>query len=398
MTFEYHRRALDSIAQGSLTNSKRPETLIKGISPTHAIKGNMARLLGCDGRWYIDYICALGTNLFGYANPHIINAVQKQLYDGTLFSLGSTLEVECAELIKNHVRFVSKVRFLKTGTEACNAAIKIARAHTGRDKVLSAGYHGWGDDFVSISPPGIGVPRRTFIEPLLSLDQIKTDIAAVIVEPVITDYSQKRVDWLTQLIDKCHKNDTLVIFDEIITGFRWPNYSFAVDVGLKPDIILFGKAAGGGFPLSIVGLGQNIGEDAEWFVSGTHAGDLIALRAMQKVFEILTSTYRIKDLWKDGQMFLDEFNSLWPDRIRIDGYPTRGVFVGDDMVKAMLWQEAARAGILLGPSFFYGFQHIEHRQVVLSTFRDIIQKIRNNQVTMLGQMPSSPFAQKVRSQ
>jgi len=397
MSFEWHRRALDSIAQGSLTNSKRAECLVKGVYPTHIVKGNGAILEATDGKRYVDFVCALGSCLFGYANPHIINSVQAQLYKGWLYSLGSTLEVECAELVKREVQFCSKVRFLKTGTEGCAAAVRIARSHTGRDRVLSAGYHGWTDDFVSLSAPAHGIPKRSHIESLTSLDQIKDDVACVIIEPITTDYSPRRVQWLNLLVEKCKKNGTLVVFDEIITGFRWPKLCFSLDKGFQPDILLLGKACAGGLPLSIVCLKEGIGDNQEWFVSGTFAGDLLALSALHKTFELLRNVYKIDDLWREGGYFLEEFNELCPDRVKIDGYPTRGVFVGDDLFKALLWQEAAKAGILLGPSFFFGFQHIDHRRVVMSSLRDIVQQIKLNKVRLEGEMPTSPFAQKVRS-
>lgn len=396
MSFDYYRRAQDCIAQASLTNSKRPECFIKGITPTHVTHGNGAWLFSPDGKKYLDFVCGLGSNLFGYANPYITNAVQSQLYKGTVYSLGSTLEVESAELVKGNFPFIQKLRFLKTGTEACMAAIRIARAHTERLKVLSSGYHGWSDSFISLTPPSLGVSLDKHIENFTSLDQIKTDVACVIIEPIMTDHSTKRLEWLKLVVEKCQKNGVLVIFDEIITGFRWPKLSFANDSGIYPDIILLGKACGGGFPLSIVGLGKGIGHGKEWFVSSTFAGDTIALTAMNKTFEVLKNIYKIDDLWREAGYFLEEFNELWPEKIKLEGYPTRSVFVGDELTKALFWQECARAGILVGSSFWFGFQHMEHRHFFLSSFKDIIQNIKTGSVKLLGEMPTSPFAQQLR--
>ena len=396
MAFEWYRRAHASIAQGSLTNSKRVETFVKGVTPTHAIKAQGPYIWAVDGKRYIDFCCANGTNLFGYAHPAIKQVIENQLDNGWLFSLGSTMEVECAELVKNNVPFVKKVRFLKEGTTACATAIRIARAHTGRDRILSSGYHGWHDDFVSLSPPAFGIPKRNFIESFNSLDQIRTDVAAVILEPVVTDHSVKRQEWLKLVVDKCKKNGVLVIFDEIITGFRWPRLSFAADSGIHPDIILLGKACASGLPLSIVGLAQGIGDDKEWFVSGTYHGELLSLAVMKKTFELLNGKYKMEDLWRDGDQFIQEFNAIWPEKIKIDGYPSRGVFVADQHFKALFFQETHKAGILFGPSWFYGFQHIGIRDGVISTCKDILQRIKNNQVRLEGEMPASPFAQKQR--
>lgn len=395
--FEWYRRAHRSIAQGSLTNSKRVETFIKGVTPTHATHGEGAYLIGIDGRKYIDFCCANGTSLFGYGHPLIRQAIEAQLKRGWLYSLGSTMEVECAELVKDRVPFVRKVRFVKTGTEACLAAIRIARAHTGRGRVLSHGYHGWGDDFVSLCPPALGVPGRDHIEPLQGLDQIDRSVAAVIIEPIITDHSEDRKQWLIELIKKCRENGTLVIFDEIITGFRWPGLTFSRDSGIHPDIICLGKAMAGGLPLACVGLAEHIGDDKEWFVSSTYAGELLSLAAFKKTCEMLHNKFKLEELWRDGSQFIEQFNAIWPEKIKIDGYPTRGVFAGDPTIKALFWQEAVKACLLFGPSWFYGFQHLGMRETVIGTCRDILIRIQNNQVALAGEMPSSPFAQKVRA-
>ncbi len=395
MSFEWYRRAHTAIAQGSLTNSKRVETFIKGVTPTHATHGDGAYLHCIDGKRYIDYCSANGSSIFGYGHPLIKQAIINQMAKGWLFSLGSTLEVECAELVKGIIPFARKARFFKEGSTACAAAVKIARAHTGRDRVLSSGYHGWSDDFISLTPPALGVPKRSSIELLTSMDQIKSDVACVIIEPIVTDYSAKRIEWLQELIRKCKVNGTLVIFDEIITGFRWPKFSFSAWSGVYPDIICMGKACASGLPLAFVGLAEHVGDNKEWFISGTYHGELLSLAAMKETHRMMMNKYRLDDLWKDGQAFLDRFNQLHP-HLKIEGYPTRGVFKGDDMTKALFFQETHKAQILFGPSWFYGFQHRGLNDLVLSTCADIFNKIKTGSVQLTGEMPSSPFAQKVR--
>jgi glutamate-1-semialdehyde 2,1-aminomutase len=397
MSFEWYRRANASIAQGSLTNSKRVETLIKGVTPTHVTHGEGPYLYGVDGKKYIDFCCANGTQIFGYGHPAIRGAIESQLKSGWLYSLGSTREIEAAEIVKNHTPFVKKVRFLKNGSDACEAAVRIACAHTEKSKVLSSGYHGFNSQFVSLTPPAVGIPKQAHIESFTTLDQIKTDVACVIIEPIETDHSAKRLEWLQSVITKCKENGVLVIFDEIITGFRWPKYSFSAWSGIHPDIICLGKAAGGGLPLSILGLAEHIGDKHDWFVSSTAAGELLSLAVLKKTYEMLHNKYKLDELWSDGQHFLDQFNSLWPEKLKIEGYPTRGVFKGDQLVKALFWQESHKAGILFGPSWFFGFQHRDLRDSVISTSRDIIQRIKTGHVVLEGEMPTSPFAEKQRS-
>jgi len=387
---------MDAIHNGALTNSKRPSCFVQGIYPTHVTRGEDCFLYDVDGKRYIDFIAALGTNLVGYSNPQLNEAIVKQLQKGTVYSLSSTLEVEAAEKLKELFPFVGKVRFLKTGTDAASASLRIAMAHTGRSKVLSHGYHGWSDAFVSLTPPGVGVPPQPNMLTLSSLDQIDETVACVIVEPVITELTSDRTQYLAALKEKCKLNGALLIFDEIITGFRFPNYSYSAFSGVHPDIILLGKCIGGGLPLSVVATKPGIGEGKDWFISSTFAGDTIALAGMMKLIELLKNKFSLQTLWEFGARFQQEFNAIAPEIIKIDGYPTRGVFVASQLNKGLFFQEACRAGMIFGPSFFYNFSHIKMNEIVLSSCTDIITRIKNKQVTLEGELPKAPFAQQVR--
>jgi len=397
--FSDQRRANLSIAQGALTNSKRPEIFVKGVYPTHVIRGRGCFLWDTAGRKYVDFVCGLGSNLLGYAHETITSAVISQMGAGTTLSLSTVLEMEVAERIKGLVPFIDAVKFLKTGTEACMAAIKIARAKTGRRLVLSDGYHGWSDPFVSLTPPAAGVvpdSKSLCVAKLTDFSQITPSVAAVIVEPVVTDWSAERRRYLEQLRAACDRAGALLIYDEVITGWRWPSYTVAQAWGVTPDLICLGKAIGGGLPLSVVGGKYAVMNGSEYFVSSTFAGDQAALAAANSVMALLGGRYSLSRLWEQGAAFLERFNRLWPDAVKIVGYPTRGAFQGDAGVKALLWQEACRAGILLGPSWFYCFPHIDEQEAVLGTLADIMKRIRAGQVELKGEPPRSPFAAQVR--
>lgn len=127
--FEYWKRAQDSIAQGALTNSKHPSSHVFGIYPTHVTGGSLGYLYGVDGQKYKDYICGLGSNLFGYSPPGLVAELGKHLGGGFSHSFPCTAEVETSEKLKTMFYFVDKFKFLKTGGESCLAAIKIARAY-----------------------------------------------------------------------------------------------------------------------------------------------------------------------------------------------------------------------------------------------------------------------------
>jgi glutamate-1-semialdehyde 2,1-aminomutase len=395
--WEYYKRAQTVIAQGALTNSKRVECLVKGVYPTHLTRGLGCKVWDTEGRSYIDFICGLGTNILGYADTEIAQAISDQLRNGVSLSLGTPLELTVAEKVKEIFPFVDQVKFLKTGSEACQAAIRIARAKTGRETILSAGYHGWSDEFVSLSPPALGVPRvHSQTRHLDSEVQDLKGVAAVILEPIVTDFSHERIDWLRRLKERCKQAGTLLIFDEVITGFRFPKFSAANHYGIEPDLICLGKAIANGMPLSVVAGKKEIMSCGEYFVSSTFAGETLSLASARKTMTLLQTKYDLNELWIEGARFIKNFNELWPGQLAIQGYPSRGVFVGDLMTKALFWQEAVRAGLLFGPSFFFNFKHIEYVDAVLGTCKDIISKIQSQNVKLEGELPQSPFAQKVR--
>ncbi len=397
--FAFHRRAQDCIAQGYLTNSKRPESLVKGVFPTHVARGQGCYLWDFSGNKYLDFICGLGTNLLGYSHGRVNAAMIDQMGHGATHSFATHVELEAAEKLKEMFPFVDAVKWLKTGSEACSAAIKIARAKTGRDWVISEGYHGWHDDFVSLTEPAIGVaPRLQEGRKISKLDitEIDAGVAAVIVEPVITDYSPERVAWLQNLREMCTKHGVMLIFDEVITGFRFPKYSVAGWTGIIPDLICLGKAIANGMPLAAVAGKYDVMNGAEYFISSSYAGETLSLAAAKMTMTLLQTKYDLEWLWGHGKRFLDQFNAMWPEKLWIEGYPSRGAFKGDPLVKTLFWQEACRAGIIFGPSFFLNFPLCEEYPNIMGALKAIVERIRLGEVKLLGEMPQSPFAQRVR--
>jgi len=390
-------RAQNCIAQDVLTNSKHPRSHVNGIYPKQVRGGVGSHLYDLDNNKYLDYICGLGANLVGYGNETVNAAIIKNLYGGFSHSFPTHHEVECAEKLKQIFTFVDKFKFLKSGSEACTAAIRIARSATGRDVVLSEGYHGWHDDFVGLTPPASGVPKRDFVKTLKSLKDVTKKVAAVIVEPVIVDNSRERIEWLKALKERCDETGVILIFDEVITGFRYKDYSCASNFNIYPDLIIIGKAMANGLPLAAVGGKKEI-MDGNYFISSTYAGEVLSLVACQAVVDLMQrkSDFNINYLWAEGQHFIDEFNKFLPEKIKIVGYPTRGVFEGDELTRALFFQECAKARILFCKSWFYNFAHISHNEEVLAYIEQILFKIKQGNVQLEGDMPSSPFAMKVR--
>lgn len=392
-------RADLAIAHGALTNSKRPSCFVKGVYPTHLARGLGVELFDTSGKRYVDFICGLGTNLIGYADGEIATAIYDRALKGASLSLSSTVEVEAAEKMKEVFPYLDRVRFLKTGSEACSAAIRIARAVTGRHMILSEHYHGWHDAFVSLTPPALGVPHHQEIAPLTRrADVYPESVAAIIVEPISTDASTKRIHELIELREWCDKHGALLIFDEVITGFRHPKHSASVHYGVKADLSCFGKAMGNGMPIAAVGGSKAVMEGADYFVSSSYAGETLSLAAAIKTMTLLQTKYDIQHLWEKGAYFIERFNKLYPEALTIEGYATRGVFKGNDMTKALFFQESCKAGMLFGPSFFVAFPHMALFDQILENCRDILLNIKLGRVRLEGEMPKTPYAQKVRNQ
>jgi len=359
------------------------------------MKGIGAHIIDDKGKKWLDFTCGLGTNLFGHGNTAIVAAVDKAIRGGVTFGINSGLSVELAEVIKGKFPFIDKVRFLKSGSDGCSAAVRIARAFTGRDEIISEGYHGTHDTFVALTPPAKGVPHclKDCIHKMGGR-LIDETVAAVILEPVITDYSPARKAWLQQVRDRCTETGTILIFDETITAYRFPGLCVAKYFGIEPDLIVMGKAIAGGLPLSIVGGKREIME-TDYFISTTWGDDNVAVSAALAAAKLVSSDYKPQHLWDRGASFLEKFNAISPN-IKIEGYPTRGVLNASPHIKALFMQEACRAGMIWGPSWFYNLALDRERGNVLDLCTLIMRRIDANQVVLEGEMPSSPFAEKVR--
>lgn len=383
-------RAKASIAQGSTTFSKRSDQYIEGVSPTHAISGYgpamVVETLQGNQEIMIDMVCGLGSNLLDVRNN---------------FSLPSTQEVVLAERIKALFPCIDKVKILKTGTAATDAAVRIARAYTGKSLVWGTGYHGSSDLWVSVEDPGVGTffqfyQKFTNLENLvenLRMISVNEGLAAVIIEPVQLDMGVRPL--LEEIRRLCAEKEIILIHDEVITGFRFLDYSVSNHFGIQPDLICLGKALGNGAAISIVGGRDEIMETEGLFISNTHNGELSGVVAALQTLDFLTRE-KISDLWDRGEAFQFAFNKLTP-KIKIVGYPTRGEWRGEDEFKALFMQEMSKRGYFIGRAFFITHAHTaEILSQCLTVASDVVARIDAGLVKLEGLAPRPIFVRNAK--
>jgi glutamate-1-semialdehyde 2,1-aminomutase len=282
-------RALRVIPLGAQTVAKSINQFPRGASPFFAARARGGHVWDVDGNEYIDMINALASITLGHCDPDVTNAVEKQIGEGTIFSLSHILEAEVAELICDMVPCAEMVRFGKNGSDATAGAIRVARAYTGRDHVLFSGYHGWQDWYIGATSCNKGVPNdvRNLTHsfpyndlPALerTLAEFEGKVAAVIMEPMHA--VEPKPDYLKEVSTMAHEAGALFILDEMITGFRIDRGGAQSKFGITPDLATLGKGLANGYPLSaVVGKREIMREMEEVFFSLTMAGETLSLAA-----------------------------------------------------------------------------------------------------------------------
>ena len=376
------QRARRVIPSATQTLSKGPSQFVQGVSPVYFERGRGCRVWDVDGHEYIDWAMALGPMILGYADPEVDAAVARQLRDGPTFSLMHPLEVEVAELLTQVIPSAEMVRFLKTGSEGNSAAVRIARAYTGRDKIATCGYHGWHDWSAATLPLRRGVPagvRQDIVEfeynnlPALErcLAEHAGQIAAVILEPMCLQWPKD--GFLKHVRRLAHEHGALFVLDEVITGFRWALGGAQQYFDLRADLSIFGKAMANGLPLAAVVGRRDVMAvlDDGAFVSLTHGGETLSLAAAKATIEKLRDRGIIGQLWERGQRLWEALSELLVrhellEWLRLEGptcrfavvpLPGRGVDVL--LVRSIVQQELMRRGVFFGGAHVFSAAHDE---------------------------------------
>jgi len=373
-------KALQLIPGGSQTSSKRPSAFAPGAYPIYVDRGKGCHVWDVDGNEYIDYVLALGPLTLGYCYPAIDEAVKRQLEKGIIFGLLHPLEIEAAEAITEVVPCAEMVRFFKTGAEAISAAVRVARAYTGRDKVATYGYHGWHDTWActSASPAGDGIPAvlKDYVHPFnyndfdspaslkAVLEQHPNEFACIVMEP-ISYWERPKETYLQRVKELAERHGALLVFDEIVTGFRLALGGAQELLHITPDLAVVGKGVAAGMPLSaVVGRRKYMERMTDLLVSITHGGEALSLAASVAAIREYKEKGVQAYLWQRGEEFMNAMNELALEAgvsMEWGGYPPMPMYkfnvddpsLADDLMTLWL-QENARRGILYrrgGPAY-----------------------------------------------
>jgi glutamate-1-semialdehyde 2,1-aminomutase len=278
-----------------------------GGDPLFITKGNGSKFWDVDGNEYIDYIGSWGPHLFGHNPPFIIGALKSAIENGTSFGAPTELEVEMAKIITELVPSVEMVRMVNSGTEATMSAVRAARGYTGREKFIKfeGCYHGHADYFLIKAGSGaltLGVPTSPGVTKGIAADTLladyndinsvkklissnKNEIAAIIIEPIAGNMGVVKVKdgFIKELRAICDEEKIVLIFDEVMTGFRVAAGGAQDILGVKPDLSTFGKIIGGGLPVGAFGgkreIMEKIAPSGPVYQAGTLSGNPLAMAA-----------------------------------------------------------------------------------------------------------------------
>jgi glutamate-1-semialdehyde-2,1-aminomutase len=376
-SLELWEKAKELMPRGTQTMSKAPDQFVLGVHPIYLERGKGCKVQDVDGNWYIDYPCALGPIILGYDHKRTIDAIAKQAKKGITFSLMSPLEVELAELLTGIIPCAEQVRYAKNGTDATLAAVRLARAHTGKEKIAKADghYHGWGDWHAASTVRDYGIPKvlkdyvKTFkyndLESLRVLLETETDIAGVIIEPVSLDAPAP--GFLEGVRELCTKHKVVLIFDETITGFRWALGGAQEHYKVVPDIATFGKAIANGMPLAVIAGKKEFMKQFDFiFFSMTFGGEACSLAA---AIETVKELKELKDeiyphIWRTGNRLATAFNDCVAE-LGLKGEmfgcdPRHNIrFTEEDAsgCRDLFHQEVVKRGVLMGTQIYTGWAH-----------------------------------------
>jgi len=387
-----YERALPIMTPVTQTLAKGPGQYINGVAPKYLKKGKGSRVWDVDGNEFLDYNMAIGPLSLGYCYPRVDEAIIEQLKDGIAFSMMHELEVVLAELVHEIIPNAEAIRISKTGADVTSAAIRVARAYTGRKKVLCCGYHGWHDWYISVTSRSSGIPEE--IKELTStfeyndLDSVRNaldeDVACVILEPFV--FEAPKDNFLQELKDLCDANGTLLIFDEMWTGFRIALGGAQEYFQVTPHLACYSKAFANGMPISLLTGRKEIMDKfrEEVFFFTTFGGEALSLAAAIATIQEMKEKNVPAWLAEKGRRLKDGYNTLAADLdiahyTKCTGYDCRSLVSFDASagnpleLKSFVQQELIKRGILWSGFHNMSFSHTdEDVDYTLAAYREVL--------------------------
>jgi len=376
---EIFDRVIKNVPLASQTFSKSHFQIVRGAGPLFMDRGYGARCWDVDGNGYVDYVMGLLPVVLGHCDPDVDAAIIRQMERGQTLSLPTPIEGELADVLIAEIPSAEMVRFGKNGSDVTSAAIRLARAHTGRERVLVAGYHGWHDWYIGTTTRDLGVPQAvaalTKKIPFNDLDRAaeeirKGDVAAIILEPAgAVDPAD---GYLEGLRDLTFQHGTVLIFDEIVTGFRVDMGGAQKLFGVTPDLSTFGKAIANGMPLSaVVGSKAIMQHMDDIFFSGTFGGECLSLAAALATIRKLKSSNAVARMKAFGRDISAALNLViaeagLSDYLRFEGadwWPRVAVKtpagLDANLFKSLMRQEMHAHGVFFASSLNLSLSHCQ---------------------------------------
>jgi len=299
------------------TYSKSYRYFCEGNSPLFLEEGEGCHVWDADGNKFSDFICGLGAITVGYNDKRVNKAIMRQLEKGISFSQPTEVEVELAEKLINIIPCAEMVKFVKNGSDATASAIRLARAYTGREMFAVCGYHGMDDWYIGTTENKLGVPKCVTklgvnfeynnIESLKKIfDENPKKIAAVILEPIQSNGPDK--GFLEEVAELADKNGAILIFDEVVSGFRYALGGASEMYNVVPDLAAIGKGMGNGLPISAVVGRKEILELIETknvFISSTFGGEALSIAGALETISILEQPGVYQEIWRLGEIILE---------------------------------------------------------------------------------------------
>ena len=398
-----YKKAKNIIPGGTMLLSKRPEMFLPELWPSYFSKAKGCEVWDLDSNKYYDCsIMGIGTNVLGYGNKKVDNAVRKVISNGNMSTLNCPEEVKLAERLIEINPWADMVRFARTGGEANAIAIRIARAASGKDKVAICGYHGWHDWYLSVNHnsegsslknhllPGLepnGVPKglENSVHPFEynNFEQLKNivethDIGTIKMEVVRNHYPND--NFLQKVRNLATQKNIVLVFDECTSGFRETFGGLYKKYGVEPDIAMYGKTLGNGYAITaVVGRREIMEATQKTFISSTFWTERIGPSAALKSLEVMESLSSWRIITETGKQVQDGWRyyaNRHQVKINISGIPALSTYSFDHSLnlefKTFLTKEFLKNGFL-GSTVFYPC--IDHSPEILSKYFEIFDLI-----------------------